>query len=105
MLGLPHVLGNAEERKIGSRKQLSYLSDPWEWSSTKQRDDMKKLEELQQDIDTLRESISLQWKEIGTMSPNQQDTLAARAAIECLVSDLKYLLEQKDDEKANARKH
>jgi hypothetical protein len=61
-----------------------------------------KLEELQRNIETIRESVRLQWQELAAIPLSAAEHNAARAAILLLVDELKILLDERDFERANA---
>jgi hypothetical protein len=63
---------------------------------------MTKLEQLTRDIDTMRKSIRLQWRELASIPLSQADHNSARAAITSMVDELKFLLEERDRERPDA---
>jgi hypothetical protein len=55
-----------------------------------------KIEKLQRDIETMRESIRLQWRELADIPLSDIEHHATRAAILSLVDELKRLLDERD---------
>jgi hypothetical protein len=64
---------------------------------------MTKIEKLQRDIETMRESILLQRRELAGIPLSDTAHHAANAAIHSLVDELKRLLEDLDQERGRAK--
>lgn len=64
---------------------------------------MTTIEKLTRDIETLRESVRLQRKEMADIPLSSTEHNSACAAIDMQVAELKRLLDQLDQEKARAQ--